>query len=146
MPKRTKNIIGRDDHADFPAFALQNVPVKIDSGAYTSTIHCQLISLNESGELEVIFLDKKHAAYTGEKHIFPNFETRKIRSSSGESQRRFTIKGNITLFGRTYKTSFTLSSRTKMKYPVLLGRRLLNKRFLIDTSLSNASYNQKIKN
>jgi hypothetical protein len=144
MPKLTKNIIGRDDYADFPAFALENVPVKIDSGAYTSTIHCERITLNEEGELEVVFLDKKHRSYTGEKHIFSKFEMRKVRSSSGNSQRRYTIKGSITLFGKTYKTSFTLSTRTKMKYPVLLGRRLLNKRFLIDTSLSNTSYNSKL--
>jgi hypothetical protein len=102
-----------------------------------------MIALNDEGELEVIFLDKKHSAFTGEKHFFRDFETRKIRSSSGESQRRYTIKGNITLFGKTYKTSFTLSSRSKMKYPVLLGRRLLNKRFLIDTSLTNTSYKNK---
>lgn len=146
MPKRTKNIIGRYDFADFPNFNLENVPVKIDSGAYTSTIHCKSINLNNEGDLEVIFLDKKHSSFTGEKHVFKLFETRKVRSSSGESQKRFTIKGNITLFGKTYKTSFTLSSRSKMKYPVLIGRRLLNKRFLIDTSLLNMSLKQKKTN
>jgi hypothetical protein len=33
-----------------------------------------------------------------------------------------------------------LSRRTKMRYPVLLGRKLLNKRFLIDTSLADQSW------
>ncbi len=144
MNKRSKNIIGRDDHADFPAFNLENVPVKIDSGAYTCTIHCKSIQLNENDELEVVFLDKKYASYTGEKRIFTLFETRKVRSSSGELQRRYTVKGTIRLFGKSYKTTFTLSSRTKMRYPVLLGRRLLNKRFLIDTSLSDVSFKLKM--
>jgi hypothetical protein len=146
MAKRSKNIIGRDDHADFPTFNLENVPVKIDSGAYTCTIHCQSIRIKDNDELEVIFLDKNYPAYTGEKITFASYETRKVRSSSGELQKRYTIKGSIRLFGRVYKTSFTLSSRTKMRYPVLLGRRLLNKRFLIDTSLSGVSFKQKMNN
>lgn len=133
---KNKKIIGRDSYADFPGFGLAKVPVKVDSGAYTSTIHCSKIKLLEENKLEVVFLDKKSAAFTGEKVVFDEFETRKIRSSSGESQKRFTVKGTITLQGKTYKTRFTLSKRDKMKYPVLLGRRLLNKRFLIDPSIT----------
>ena len=141
--KKEKNIIGRDDIADFPTFALENVRVKIDSGAYTSTIDCSLVE--EKGEvLEVIFLAKKEKGYTGEKQIFNYFSKKKVRSSSGESQLRYKVKGDILLFGKKYNTEFTLSSREKMRYPVLLGRKLLNKKFLIDTSLSNQSWSKKI--
>lgn len=144
---KNKKIIGRDSYADFPAFGLTKVPVKVDSGAYTSTIHCSKIKLLEDDKLEVVFLGKKFGAYTGEKVIFDEFETRKIRSSSGQSQRRYTVKGTITLQGKTYKTRFTLSKRDKMKYPVLLGRRLLNKRFLIDPSITEVkSLSKKLTN
>ena len=142
---KDKKIIGRDSYADFPAFGLENVPVKVDSGAYTSTIHCASIELNKDNVLEVVFLDKKSAAYTGEKLTFESFETRKIRSSSGQAQIRYTVKGTITLKGKTYKTLFTLSKRDKMKYPVLLGRRLLNKRFLIDPSLTEVKFTNQSK-
>lgn len=33
-------IIGRIDKADFPELNLQNINLKVDTGAYTSTIHC----------------------------------------------------------------------------------------------------------
>jgi hypothetical protein len=92
------------------------------------------------GKLEVVFLDKKDDAFTGEKVIFEEFSVKKVRSSSGQSQYRYKVKGDILLFGKKYNTEFTLSRRTKMRYPVLLGRKLLNKRFLIDTSLADQSW------
>ncbi|MEX2482974.1 MAG: RimK/LysX family protein [Brumimicrobium sp.] len=141
--KKQRPIIGKDDIANFPKFGLTNVRVKIDSGAYTSTIHCSKIEETNEGLL-VVFLDRKEKGYNGEKIIFPTFQQKKVRSSSGESQERYIIKGNIELFGKKYNTEFTLSRRNLMRYPVLLGRKLLNKRFLIDTSLSNQSI--KLKN
>jgi hypothetical protein len=137
--KKQQLIIGRKDRVDLPRFGLSGVPVKIDSGAYTSTIHCAKVEENE-GKLEVVFLDKKEDAFTGEKVIFDEFSVKKVRSSSGQAQYRYKVKGNILLFGKKYNTEFTLSRRTKMRYPVLLGRKLLNKRFLIDTSLADQSW------
>lgn len=143
--KSIKKVIGKDDRADFPRFNLSDIRVKIDSGAYTSTIDCSLIEETSEG-LSVVFLGKKEAGYTGDKFIFKEYTKKKVRSSSGASQLRYKISGNIVLFGKNYNTEFTLSSRTKMRYPVLLGRKLLNKRFLIDTSLSNQSWNEKNTN
>jgi len=141
--KKPKLIIGKKDVADLPIFGLSGVQVKIDSGAYTSTIHCAKVEENQ-GRLEVIFLDKKDDSYTGNKVIFEEYSVKKVRSSSGQSQHRYKVKGNIILFGKKYNTEFTLSRRTKMRYPVLLGRKLLNKRFLIDTSLVDQSWKIKI--
>jgi hypothetical protein len=123
--KKQQLIIGRKDRVDLPRFGLSCVPVKMEE--------------NE-GKLEVVFLDKKEYAFTGEKVIFDDFSVKKVRSSSGQSQYRYKVKGDILLFGKKYNTEFTLSRRTKMRYPVLLGRKLLNKRFLIDTSLADQSW------
>jgi hypothetical protein len=142
--KKIKPIIGRNDIVDFPLFGLSNVPVKIDSGAYTSTIHCSRIK-EEDNQLKVVFLSKKHKSYIGSSFIFSEYSVKKVKSSNGEVQERFKVKGDILVFGKKYKTEFTLSKRSNMNYPVLLGRRLLNKRFLIDTSLSNQSFQIKNK-
>ncbi len=139
---KNKPILGKSDYADFPIFNLETVKVKIDSGAYTSTIHCSKIQ-EKDGQLYVVFLGKKEQGYTGEVKVFSEFKMKRVRSSSGEAQERYTIKGNIELFGKKYKTEFTLSKRSKMRFPVLLGRKLLNNRFLIDTSLTDQSWKQK---
>lgn len=143
LKKRKKHIIGKDDIADLPLFNLTNVKVKIDSGAYTSTIHCSVVKETDLG-LQVVFLDKKEAGFTGESLYFEKYKKKRVRSSTGEMQERYVVKGNIVLFGKTYNAEFTLSKRHLMRYPVLLGRKLLSNRFLIDTTKSNESY--KLKN
>ncbi|PWH87236.1 peptidase [Brumimicrobium oceani] len=140
--KKEKPIIGKDDIADFPIFNLLNVNVKIDSGAYTSTIHCSEIE-EVNKMLRVVFLDENESAYTGESLYFLEFDQKKVRSSSGEMQVRYIVQGNIILFGKKHTTEFTLSNRELMRYPVLLGRKLLSNRFVIDTTLSNESYKKK---
>lgn len=138
---KNKQLIGRDDIANLPSFGLKGVPVKTDSGAYTCTIHCSLIEESEQG-LRVIFLEPDEPGYTGEELTITDFERKKVRSSSGEQQERFIIPGTIELFGKKYNTEFTLSIRDMMRYPVLLGRKLLSGNFIIDTSLSNISQEQ----
>ncbi|MDX1445546.1 ATP-dependent zinc protease [Lishizhenia sp.] len=139
--KKEKFIIGKSDKANFPDFNLKDVKVKIDTGAYTSTIHCSEI-WEENNELKVIFLSDQHLQYTGEIITFKEYSLKKVRSSSGQSQLRYKVKGTITLFGKIFNTEFTLSRRDKMKYPVLLGRKLLNNNFLVDTSKKNLSHSQ----
>ena len=133
-------IIGRKDIVSFPTFHLENVPVKIDSGAYSSSIHCSFINFIEKDNLlEVIFLDQETPGYSGNKIVFTNFSKKIVKSSNGLAQERFFVKGDIKLFGKSYETVFSLTERSGLKNPVLLGRRVLNKRFLIDTSKVNLS-------
>lgn len=141
----SKDIIGRDDTADFPSFGLKGVRVKTDSGAYTSTIHCSKIEETQEG-LKIIFLEKDEEGYTGDTMLFKKYERKKVRSSSGEQQERYIVHGTIELFGKKHNTEFTLSSRDLMRYPVLLGRKLLSGNFIIDTALSNLSYEQQKTN
>lgn len=139
--QKDKLIIGKTDRAHFPEFKLKGVRVKTDTGAYTSTIHCEDI-WEEDDTLCVKFLSPEYSQYTGEIITFKEYSLKKVRSSSGQSQIRYKVQGSIELFGKIFNTEFTLSRRDKMKYPVLLGRKLLNNNFLVDTSKKNLSHSQ----
>lgn len=135
-------IIGRREVANLPEFGLNNVDVKVDSGAYTSSIHvshCKEIESENGPLLEVIFLDEKHASFDNVKHYFASFRIKKVKSSTGHDQMRYFIKCTIEILGRKIKTEFSLTERKGMRYPILLGRKLLNNRFIIDTTLVNVS-------
>lgn len=143
-----QQIIGRKDIADFPDFGLTNIQVKIDSGAYSCSIDCRsitMIEVNNQQQLEVVFLNDDRSEYTGDKYYFSNFKTKKVKSSTGHIQERYFIFGRIVLFGNEYQTYFSLSKRSSMKTPVLIGRKLLNKNFIIDTRKINLSDNLKAK-
>jgi hypothetical protein len=148
MEVNQKKIIGRKDIVSFPSFELEHVPVKIDSGAYSSSMHCQSIDIVEiegKEQLRVVFLDKQIKGYTGKVVLFDTYKTKVVKSSNGIAQERFFVKGTVSLFGESFETVFSLTERTGLRNPILLGRRLLNKRFLIDTSKTNCSYKSEKK-
>lgn len=137
MQSYTKKIIGRKELATFPSLKIKDLAVKIDSGAYSSSIDCS--SINEvfvNGEklLEVVFLHPNNDLFTGESYFFRKFTKKKVTSSNGNTQKRYLVDLDIELFGTIYHTPFTLTDRSGLKSSVLIGRKLLNKNFLIDTS------------
>ncbi len=144
--QNTKFLIGSLDYADFPEFNLLDIACKIDTGAQTSAIHCHRIRLIEVEGKEVIafkLLDPSHRDYDDKEYRTSVFNERKIRSSSGHAEYRYVITTDIILFGKVFKTEFTLADREQMKYPVLIGRRLLKDAFIVDVSKKNLSYKEK---
>ena len=137
-----KKIIGRVDKVDFPKLNLSNVKVKIDTGAYTSTIHCNSF-VEENKVLKCSFSGIGENDITGNYIIFENYSRTNVKSSNGIMESRFKIKSEVIFFGKTYKINLTLSTRSDMKFPVLIGRQFLNKKFLVDVDLENQSFMQK---
>ncbi len=140
-------MIGRRDTVDLPGFGLEGIEAKIDTGAYTSAIHCSHIKLIErKGVKKISFhiLGSLQEGLGERVFITKNFKEKKIKSSFGQIEERFVIKTKIKIFGRIIRAEFSLSDRTEMKYPILLGRKLLKNRFIVDVSQYNLSYNQKI--
>ena len=137
-----KRVIGKSDKADLPEWGLKNIPVKIDSGAYRSSIDCSYAKVFKSQKGKVLkytLLRKDHPLFIDQIIETTDFKTSRVKSSNGENQKRYIVKTKIVLFGKTYATEFSLSTRPDMKFPILLGRKLLNKNFIIDTSKANLS-------
>jgi len=79
-------------------------------------------------------LDKVHPAYHGKKMKIPLYKLKKVKSSNGSVELRASIKVNISFFGKKYSTVISLTNRSDMKYPMLIGRKFLTNRFLVDVS------------
>jgi hypothetical protein len=130
---------------DFPQFGLRGVEAKVDTGAYTGAIHCSDIHVDTLPDgrplLRVLLLDPSHPAFHGLPLQFAEFSLRDIRSSNGEVQERYVIRAVVRLFGEDFDTEFSLSDRSDMKYPVLVGRALLRRaRLVVDVAKRNVSY------
>ena len=138
----TKKIVGRVDKIDFPELNLFDVAVKIDTGAYTSAIHCSEI-IEENNTLRCTFKSKGHPNFNSEDIVFKNYTYTDVKSSNGFKENRFKIKSEVVFFGKKYKINLTLSTRDDMKFPVLIGRQFLSKKFLVDVDLENQSFNNK---
>jgi len=146
--KKPLKTIGRVDKADFPALDLQNIEVKIDTGAYTSAIHCESIEeVEKEGRKFVqfkLFISDGKSSENMELSAH-NYALKNIKSSNGLYEERFVIESTIVLFGKTYPISLSLTDRSTMRYPILLGRQLLKKRFIVNVARKNISYKRKLK-
>ncbi len=139
-----KKILGRTDKANFPKLWLKDIAIKMDTGAYTSSIHCNNIRENNN-VLKCTFLDEERPNYNHQLFTFEKYKITSVKSSNGIIQKRYEIKSTVEIFGKTYKISLTLSDRKEMRYPVLIGRKFLSKKFIVDPQLTDVSYNASKK-
>ncbi|MCB0737321.1 MAG: ATP-dependent zinc protease [Bacteroidetes bacterium] len=139
----SKITIGRIDKADFTEFGLTNIDVKIDTGAYGCSLHCDfahVIDVDGKPQLEFgLDLGKTHQTFSTK-----YYSTKMVKSSTGVAEERFLVETTIVLFGKEFKQKFSLSNRADMKFPVLLGRTLLSRNFVVDTARTNLSFKAKI--
>lgn len=138
MKKKTdKKIIGRLEYVDIPSFHLSGIQAKIDTGAYNGAVHVSLITeFEREGDkyIRFVLLDERHLEYHGKAIETNEFEERRVKSSNGEIQHRYAVPLTIVLKGMEIKTKLSLSNRKDLRYPVLLGRKIIKKHFIIDAS------------
>lgn len=118
-------IIGRTEEIYFENIDIF-VKSKIDTGAWNNSLHADEISILDN---------KLYFKINNIQYIYENFKEVKVRSSFGKEQNRFIIKLNIKIGDNDYKSSFSLSDRSKMKYRCLIGRKFLSKNnFIVDVN------------
>mgnify|MGYP001086897735 CR=1 FL=1 len=88
--------IGRIDKVDFPEFNLNDIDIKVDTGAYTSSIHTHKIKeieINNEKYIEFVLLDPSHPEYEHKVFRAKNYKKKGIKSSFGniEQENLFTV-------------------------------------------------------
>lgn len=134
MAVKEKTIIGRIAQASFPASSIHDVPVKIDTGADTSSVWASELHIDDDFTLHYALFAKGSPYYTGKLISTKAYKVTLVRSSNGTQQIRYSVKMTIVLGGRRVRASFTLADRSNNTYPVLIGNRLLYRKFLVDVS------------
>ena len=120
------NIVGWRELFHFTDLGLVNVPAKIDTGAYSNVLHCD----------DIQEIDGKLHFRIGERnYIFEKYKTINVKNSFGDEQERYSILTNVILGNTPYKLHVSLNNRDNMKYPMLIGRRFLQKfKYIVDVN------------
>jgi len=136
-------MIGRRSIAKLKDLGAVKVFAKIDTGAYSSTLHAKNIhtAVNEDGERVLRFDVVPSAQLETKDGKIQTVETKdffvqRVRSSNGVTEERFSIKTRMTLESRIFSAVLTLSDRSEMGYPLLIGRRLIRSRFIVNVELN----------
>ncbi|MEO6513097.1 MAG: RimK/LysX family protein [Candidatus Saccharimonadales bacterium] len=135
MAKTTKPVItiGPKEFLGFPDFGLTKVPAKVDTGADSSAIWASNIS-EARGKLHFTLFDKMSPFYTGEVIVCDKYSVASIKNSFGQTEFRYRVSLKVTIAERTINVRFTLANRENNRYPILLGRRTLHGKFIVDVS------------
>lgn len=131
-------VIGRSEKLAIPGVVI-NIPAKVDSGAFRSSIHCRSVKLSKKGDKEILKVELlghpcSPVIYDME---FDEFEEVTITNSFGTEETRYEVKLRVKLGPKIFISSFTLADRSNNLFPVLLGRKLLKGRYIIDTAKTN---------
>jgi hypothetical protein len=135
--KNNQDIIGRATAIDLPELGLAGVPAKIDTGADSSSIWVHEVTETADG-LRVVFFGPTSPFYNGKAVVFNTYTLTRVANSFGKKELRFKVKLRIRVEGRLIRATFTLSNRASQTYPILLGRRLLKGKFLVDVTRGQA--------
>jgi hypothetical protein len=133
VSKQDSILIGRAEVMDLPELGCTGVPVRIDTGAKTSSIWASSVR-EADGVLRVTLFGEGSPFCTGQEIQFRQFTTIVVASSTGEAHKRYKVKIQIRLAGRKIRASFTLADRSTQAYPVLIGRNVLRGKFIVDVS------------
>lgn len=131
--RRFKAVIGRVERVDFPQFNVVGVPAKIDTGAYRSSVWASNIS-EKDGVLTFTLLDKTSEWYTGKQYKTSRFSIVEVENSFGHKEERYSVYIKLKMGSRTVTSNFTLANRSQKTYPILIGRKLLKNRYIVDVS------------
>lgn len=131
-----KVTIGRLEYIALPKLGVARVHAKMDTGAYRSALHYQKLNLREvDGKEELVVTFAMGRKRT--RMVFKRFSRVTVKSSTGQRTDRYLISTPVRLNGFTVNTQFTLFDRSDMKYQVLLGRKFMRGRFVVDVARKN---------
>ncbi len=141
LPHGKLQVIGLHETVDLPELGVTDAHAKVDTGAYRSSIHAENIREVKRGNKTVLQFEVPEVARKDRIDKLrlcesEDFGVSLVKKSDKVTERRYIIRTRLRLGGRSFVTSFTLTNRGSMRFPVLIGRRVLGGRFLINPSLS----------
>lgn len=132
-----KIIIGSLEICDLPDLGIEDLQVRVDTGAKTSSLHVDNIRRSKQHGKPVVTFNLHpdlHRVEAVKECTAPISDIRRIKSSNGESEQRYVIQTSIRLGGQVWPIEITLTDRSDMSYMMLFGREGMGNRVLVDPS------------
>lgn len=137
MSAQSKIVIGSEEWCALPGLSIPAIKARIDSGAQTSSVHAFNIQpFKKNGVTWVSF--EVHPLQRNRSTIIRTeaevYDRRIVKSSSGDSEKRYVIKVNLGMSDEIWNIEITLTNRDSMGYRMLLGREAMKNKVLVDPS------------
>ncbi len=128
--------IGTTEKIALLDYGLEKVPAKVDTGADSSAIWASNI-LEKDGQLQFTLFGPSSPYFSGKEIRTRKYSSVSVKNSFGYSEVRYKVKMRLVIAGRTIKASVGLANRASNRFPVLIGRRTLHGKFVVDVAKRN---------
>jgi glutathione synthase/RimK-type ligase-like ATP-grasp enzyme len=129
--------VGNIEIVSLPEHGLDNVFAKIDTGADSSAIWASNIS-EKDGELCYTLFGPSSHLYSGNEIKTRKYSLVTVKNSFGQKEVRYKVNLRLKMADRVILTRITLANRINNRFPILIGRRTLKGKFLVDVSRKNS--------
>jgi hypothetical protein len=134
--KRQKRVVGWKEHAALPDLKIKDVIAKMDTGANLASIDASEIKYSTKSGVKHVNFKVMKRNNTVRKTSAPLAGFKRIKSSNGDVERRPYIKTTLLVDGISKKIELTLTDRGPMDYTMLIGRKALGRRWVVNPSVS----------
>lgn len=138
-PKPELLLIGWMEKLNLPDLGISELKAKIDTGARTSALHATQIEVFEKDGVEwvrfEISVSDDLPGYPVECMVH---DRREIKNTSGVPEERIVIRTRLQLTDRSWPISVSLTDRSNMRFPMIVGRSALkNHNIAVHTRRAN---------
>lgn len=131
--------IGWREWVALPDLGLAAIKAKVDTGARTSALHAFLIEPYRDNGVDMLrFLI--HPVQHNDDFVVecrcPILDQRDVTDSGGHKEKRYVIQSDVVIGDNRWPIEMTLTNRDTMAFRMLLGRRAMEQRFLVDPGAS----------
>ena len=140
-------IVGWREWVGLPDLGIARLRAKVDTGARTSALHAiRLKPFERDGKTWVAFHVEGERRSKGKpQHEAQVVDQRMVKSSNGTMEMRYVISTALMLAGRRWPIEITLTDRSDMELPMLVGRSAMEGRLLVDPERSYLWHRPKRK-
>lgn len=131
--------IGWREWVALPDLGVSAIKAKVDTGAASSSLHAFDLERFSRDGLEMVRFDihprqrSARGAVTVEAEVI---DERRVRNPGGRSETRPVIRTGLRWANIVWESEINLTRRDEMGFRMLLGRKALEKRFVVDPGKS----------
>jgi len=135
MAIKEKKIVGWREYVDLPEWGIHDIRAKLDTGARTSSLHVEDIVELSNGRIGfyvVLNLKPKKRRYV----VANIIRSGNVKSSVGQKTRRWFVRTKFCIGQHQKDIVINLVGRDTMSFRMLIGRKAIEKVFLVDAGHS----------